>query len=157
MRKIGLIIILFLLSSLSWAQEPTGRIIFEKHRDKHRVTNVMDHVVMLLIDKNGNRKVRSLKRYNKKFQDSFMRSLIVFLEPSDLKGTALLTRQLAEDEYKQWLYLPDQKVLQRIASRSKRSSFMGSDFTYEDLQPDSMNNYNFSSPETETIDNQDCF
>ncbi len=158
MRKTGLLIVIFsLFASLSLAQDPTGRQIFEEHRDRHSISNVLDHVVMLLIDKNGNRKIRSLKRYNKKFEDGLKRSMIVFLEPGDLKGTTLLTRQLAENEYKQWIYLPGRNAMQRIASRSQRSAFMGSDFTYEDLQPDLLDNYNFSTPESETIEGKDCF
>jgi len=159
MRKISLIIIcLFLWSPLlTWSQEPDGRKIFEEHMDRHHVKSVQDHVVMLLIDKKGNRKIRSLKRYGKEFKDGLKRSLIVFLTPADLKSTALLTWQLSEGEYKQWLYLPGREALQRIAAQSRRSAFMGSDFTYEDLQPDVLDNFNFSPPEIETIEDQECF
>ena len=159
MRKFCLIIIVLFLwaPNLLWSQEPDGRKIFQEQMDRHHVTSTQDHVVMLLIDKKGKRKVRSLKRYGKEFKDGLKRSLIVFLTPSDLKSTALLTWQMSEGEYKQWLYLPGSGALQRIAAQSRRSSFMGSDFTYEDLQPDVLDNYNFSLPETEIIDGQDCF
>ncbi|MDD9303482.1 MAG: outer membrane lipoprotein-sorting protein [Desulfobacter sp.] len=55
------------------------------------------------------------------------------------------------------MFLPGQKSLQRIASKAKRSAFMSSDFTYEDMQPDDPNNYSFSAPRSDTLDGHDCF
>lgn len=61
------------------------------------------------------------------------RTLVVFEEPRDVRGTALLTvtRPGAEDE--QWLYLPAMNRVKRIASHSRSGSFMGTEFSYEDI------------------------
>ena len=53
--------------------------------------------------------------------------------PADTKGTRLLTwnhRGKADD---QWLFLPSIKRVKRISARGQTGSFMGSEFTYEDL------------------------
>ena len=115
----------------SWALD--GRKIIETQRDRHGVESAQDQSVMLLIDKKGKRNVREIKRYGKKLENGLRRSMLVFTLPKDLKGTALLTWEIAPGEYKQWLCLPDKKSLQRISSQSNRTPFMGSDFTYEDM------------------------
>lgn len=60
-------------------------------------------------------------------------SLLLFLLPTDVKGTKLLTWSHFEDEDDQWVYLPSYGRVKRISSRLKTGSFMGSEFSYEDL------------------------
>ncbi len=151
----GAIILIF--STLSWAQAEDGRQIMDTQADRHKVDSARDQSVMLLIDKNGNRKIREIKRYGKKSENGFNKTLLVFTSPPDLKGTTLMTQEISKGEYKQWIYLPGQQSLQRIAAKAKRSAFMGSDFTYEDMQPDNPDYYSFSSPRSETLDGHDCF
>jgi hypothetical protein len=79
------------------------------------------------------------------------------VEPKDLEGTALLTWELGDGRHKQWVYLPGQNAMQLIAERGKRSAFMGSDFAYEDLQPDTVEDYVYSDPKSESIDGADCY
>ena len=134
-----------------------GKQIIETHKQRHEVDSANDSIIMLLIDKKGQRKTRSIKRYGKRFADGLRRSLLVFTGPKDLKGTALLTWELADDQHKQWLYLPGQKSLQRIAASAKRSSFMGSDFIFEDLQPDAIDQFTYSAPTTEELDGHPCY
>jgi hypothetical protein len=62
------------------------------------------------------------------------RSLIKFYRPSDVKGTALLTKSFGDDqEDMQWIYFPFTKSLKRLSSGDKHKSFMGSDFSYADI------------------------
>jgi outer membrane lipoprotein-sorting protein len=145
------------LVCLAQQQHSEGRQIMETQMERHKVKTARDHVVMLLIDKDGARKIRELKRYAKEDDNDLRQALIVFTSPSDLKGTTLLTIEASKGEYRQWLHLPGQTSLQRIAEKSKRTAFMGSDFTYEDLQPEDPDNYVFSLAEPGQIDGHDCF
>ena len=61
------------------------------------------------------------------------KSLMVFDEPRDVKGTALLTHAHKQEADDQWLYLPALKRVKRISSSNRSGSFMGSEFSYEDL------------------------
>ena len=60
-------------------------------------------------------------------------SLATFEWPADVKGTKMLTHTMKSTDDKQWLYLPAIKRVKRISSRNKSGSFMGSEFSYEDL------------------------
>ncbi len=139
------------------AQNSEGRQIIETQMERYKVKTARDHVVMLLINKEGDRKIRELKRYAKESDNDLRQAMIVFISPSDLKGTTLMTIEASKGEYRQWMHLPGQTSLQRIADKSKRTAFMGSDFSYEDLQPEKPDNYVFSLSEPQRLDDQDCF
>ena len=61
------------------------------------------------------------------------KSIFVFDEPRDVKGTALLIHAHRDDDDEQWLYLPALKRVKRISSSNRSGSFMGSEFAYEDM------------------------
>ncbi len=159
MKAIGIIlaILLAFLTQPVPAKDLSGKEIVEIHKKRHTVKSAADEVVMLLVDESGNKKVRTLRSYAKQFEDGLSRTLVVFMEPKDLEGTALLTWELGKGQHKQWMYLPGQSAVQLIAERARRSAFMGSDFTYEDLQPDAVEDYEYSSPKSESIDGADCY
>jgi hypothetical protein len=85
------------------------------------------------------------------------KSLIVFLSPRDQKGTALLTHQHADRDDDQWLYLPALKRVKKIASSKKSGPFMGSEFSFEDIGGQSIEDYTYKYLRDDTYDGQDCF
>ncbi len=80
---------------------------------------------MVLIDKNGDEKTRELKM----LQKGDTKRLIRFMSPKDVKGVGFL---VLEDD-KMYLYMPAFRKIRRIASHIKNESFMGTDFSYEDI------------------------
>lgn len=85
---------------------------------------------MILIDKTGDRKERNLKSYTKYFNDKDDWRVIKFLTPTDVRGIGFLV--LADDQM--YLYMPAFHRIRRIASHSKKESFMGSDLSYNDME-----------------------
>jgi outer membrane lipoprotein-sorting protein len=159
MRKIIIcyIALLLLIPFAVHAGELTGRQIIELQKERHAVKSDTADIVMLLVDRRGNKKQRFIQRYDKEVENGLKRALIVFKEPKDIAGTSLLTWELEGGKDKQWLYLPAQKKMQRIAGHSKKGAFMGTDFTYEDLQPDTIENYNYNLLDSEKVDKEDCY
>jgi hypothetical protein len=138
--------------SLSLASEYTGRQIMEKQEELHESQTEYGEEVMLLVDVSSDAKEkRDVKRYAKDMGNDLRRYLLVFLAPPDIKGTALLTHE-NENEDDQWLYMPALKKMQRIASGSKKSYFMGTDFTYEDMEPEDIENFDYTVLREETVD-----
>ena len=72
--------------------------------------------------------------------DEGTHSLIVFDNPSDVRGTALLSRS-EDGESQQWLYLPALRRARRVASGQLSSAFLGSEFAYEDISALSPGHY----------------
>lgn len=59
--------------------------------------------------------------------------------PSDLKNTVLLVWKHPGGDDDRWLYLPALDLAKRIAASDKRTSFLGSDYLYEDISGRDMN------------------
>ncbi len=122
----------------------TGQEIAQKVHDRDDGDNSTSKMKMILIDKNGKKRVRDLKTYTKdKGEDKL--KLMFFLTPADVRNTGFLTYDY-EDSNKdddQWLYLPELKKVKRIASSDKSSSFMGSDFTYSDMTSRNVQDYTY--------------
>ncbi len=86
------------------------------------------------------------------------KTLIKFLFPRDVKGTNLLTYENLNKADDQWLYLPALKRVKRIASRNKSGSFMGSEFSYEDISSWSIEKYKYEGNAKEDKFNEvDCY
>ncbi|MDC1175494.1 outer membrane lipoprotein-sorting protein [Bacteriovoracaceae bacterium] len=88
---------------------------------------------MILIDAHGSRVERLMKGNIMEVKKDGDKSISTFLNPRDVKGTKMLTWSHKEKDDDQWLYLPSLKRVKRINSSSKSSSFMGSEFSFEDL------------------------
>jgi len=71
------------------------------------------------------------------------KSLSLFDEPEDVKGTAMLTFSHGLKPDDQWLYLPALKRVKRINSRNKSGPFMGSEFAFEDLGSQEVEKYHY--------------
>ncbi len=134
------------------ASDLTGRQVMEKQEKLHKAQSEYGEEVMLLVDtKSGAKEKRDVKRYAKDVGNDLNRALLVFLKPADIKGTALLTHE-NPDADDQWLYMPATKKMQRIAQGSKKSYFMGTDFTYEDMEPEDIDNFKYTIKKEETVD-----
>jgi Ni,Fe-hydrogenase III component G len=87
---------------------------------------------MVIIDKNGKSETREMLMYQKE-EDDKMSILMRFLAPKNVEGVTLLS---ADGGDKIYLYMPAYQKPRRIAGASKKESFMGTDFSYEDLGMD---------------------
>ena len=75
------------------------------------------------------------------------RVLIRFTYPNDIKGTAFLVWEHPESEDERFLYLPALGRTRRIAGAEAQDSFVGSDFTYEDISGREFDDYTYSMVE----------
>ena len=98
---------------------------------------------MILIDAHGSKVSRSLKGETLEGDDSDGKSLLEFISPADVKGTKLLTHSHKTKDDEQWLFLPSLKRKKRISGGARSGSFMGSEFSFEDLSNGSVEKFNF--------------
>lgn len=68
-------------------------------------------------------------------------NLIVFEWPGDVRNTALLTHAFDEKTDDQWLFLPSIGRVKRISSSARSGSFMGSEFAFEDMVDQGLDEY----------------
>lgn len=58
---------------------------------------------------------------------------VYFTRPADVNKMAFLVWKKPDADDERWLYLPALDLVKRIAASDKRTSFVGSDFYYEDV------------------------
>lgn len=88
-----------------------------------------------LISEGGSKRVRETKIFRKYF-GAEKRTVIFYLDPRNVKGTALLTYDYPDPETDddQWLYLPALRKVRRVGAADRGDYFLGTDFTYEDIK-----------------------
>jgi len=100
-------------------------------------------LLMTLKNKRGQESSRKMRTRTLEVDGDGDKSLIIFDTPRDVKGTAMLTFSHKTGNDDQWLYLPALKRVKRISSSNKSGSFMGSEFSYEDLGSQEVEKYSY--------------
>jgi outer membrane lipoprotein-sorting protein len=85
------------------------------------------------------------------------KSLVIFDQPRDITGTALLSFAHILEADDQWLYLPALKRVKRISSRNKSGPFVGSEFAYEDMTAQELKKYSHKWVRDEACGELECF
>jgi outer membrane lipoprotein-sorting protein len=112
---------------------------------------------MILTNKHGQKSERQIRIRTLEVKGDGDKSLTIFDTPRDIKGTAFLSYTHKVDDDDQWLYLPALKRVKRISSRNKSGSFMGSEFSYEDIVSQEVEKYTYKWIRDEHYENRECF
>jgi len=155
--------ILFLFVSGILIAQPSARSIMEKMDQIKKSVDVQTQLKMTLISTKGDnerRRSRELTSIEKKYEDGKFKSksLLQFSQPKEVKGTGFLTwdRHGSEPD-DQWLYLPALKKVKRIRTKEKNRSFMGTDFSYEDLSGRDLDADEYEFLGEDVIHGTDCY
>ncbi|MBI5188032.1 MAG: outer membrane lipoprotein-sorting protein [Nitrospirae bacterium] len=92
-------------------------------------------VLMKLISKGGQERIRELTMLRKNYGEvgGNQKYFIYFFQPADVKDMTFMVYKYPAKDDDRWLFVPAINMVRRIAAQDKRSSFVGSDFTYEDV------------------------
>lgn len=89
---------------------------------------------MKITDNQGRVQVRQFRVLRKDIDNGGdQQFLIAFSRPSDVKGMMFRVEKHITGEDDRWLYLPALDLVKRISASDKRTSFVGSNFYYEDI------------------------
>ena len=95
---------------------------------------------MKIVDANGREQIRQFTIIRKDVSDGGDQNFyVLFSRPSDVKRTAFLVKKHVDSDDDRWLYLPSLDLVKRISSGDKRTSFVGSNFFYEDVSGRGLN------------------
>ncbi len=115
------------------AAPTTPREIVEEAEARRRIDNSVQTVKMTLISKSGSERVREFELKVRRDDDA-VRSHTRFLAPADVAGTAMVIVDRPDQIDEQLLYVPALRRVTRISGRARSGSFLGSDFSFEDLE-----------------------
>ncbi len=147
-----------LLLTLAWsplpADELTGRDLMEesfRRHDHHPYT--YEQQSLILTDKAGRRDVRRLRRFSRAEEDGTVRFLLTFDYPPEVRGVALLATWTGDDAFEHSLYLPAFGARLKTSSEGgRRTPFLGSDFTVQDLLPEPLDQFEYQREADVLID-----
>ncbi len=111
---------------------------------------------MILTNKRGKSRKREFLRYQMS-TDGGKKTLMKFLRPRDIKDTGTLNQEVIGKDDIQHLYLPAAKKLRRISSSNKSQSWVGSDFSFEDLAEVDLDDFTFDFLGTEVFEGHTCY
>ena len=137
----------------------SGREVYEKvHEVRSKALDRKTEAVMVLFDKGGGKRTRTLTEYSKKADPEAYKVLVVFKSPPDLKNVGFLIHAHTFSDRDLWAYFPEYKRIRRIAASSQDDSFFGSDFSYDDFGgPPDLDDYTFSIEKEDVIDGKPCY
>src|SRR3990172_1314822 len=116
-------------------------------------------VVMKLINKDGQERIRELTmlRRNSGEAGGDQKYFMYFFQPADVKDMTFMTFKYPAKDDDRWLFVPALNMVKRIAAQDKRSSFVGSDFTYEDVSGRDIEDDAHAIEREEKLGGRDCY
>jgi len=91
-------------------------------------------LTMELIDRKGNTRQRVLTMLRRNQESTGQQKYFMYFhEPGDVRRMTFMIWKYPERDDDRWIYVPAVDLIRRIAAEDKYSSFVGSDFSYEDV------------------------
>jgi outer membrane lipoprotein-sorting protein len=131
MKRVALFVSLVLGAVSLFAQDAES--IVRASRDRISADTVSSRSRMVITAKNGSTTERLIDQYAKDDAQGNERMMIVFQNPASVKGTRFLTIDKKVGDSDRWIFLPNLGKVRRIAASESGSSFMGTDFSYDDM------------------------
>ena len=116
-------------------------------------------VVMKLINKDGQERVREMTMLRKNMGEAGgdQKYFMYFFQPSDVKDMTFMIHKYPARDDDRWMFIPAINMVKRIAAQDKRSSFVGSDFTYEDVSGRDIEDDTHVVEREEKVGDRDCY
>lgn len=137
---ITMILLMSNLPAIAAKEALSADAIIEKanHTAYYQGRDARAQVSMAITDKQGRKRQRrfTLLRRNVMQEgkvDGDQEFYIYFHRPADVNKTVFMVKKHVGRSDDRWLYLPALDLVKRIAASDERSSFVGSDFFYEDM------------------------
>ncbi len=146
LSKLTIVISLVMITSSVFAETPEEkglRIAKEADARDAGFKDSTADMLMILKNRAGQTSTRKIRAKVLEGVGDGDKSLSLFDEPADVKGTAMLTFSHGLKPDDQWMYLPALSRVKRISSKSKSGPFMGSEFAFEDLGSQEVEKYTY--------------
>ncbi|SMF51987.1 Protein of unknown function [Alteromonadaceae bacterium Bs31] len=155
----SLVIIILANFSLVAHGEQSASAIMLKVDERYTGDTIRSNATLILIDKKDRQRVRELTLFGIE-NEEVEKSIIYFRSPSDVKNTAYMSfdwkDKAKEDD--SWLYLPALQKVRRVAASDESGAFMGSDFSYADINGLEYDDFEYSMEKaSEKVDGYDCW
>ncbi|MDR1352561.1 MAG: outer membrane lipoprotein-sorting protein [Treponema sp.] len=132
MKRIVFVLFALLGTALPVFPQDAAAIV-SASRNRIKAATVSTRTRMVTTAKDGSTKEQMLDQYAKDDASGKSRTVIVFQRPPGVRGTRFLTLENRGRGNDQWIFLPALGKVRRISSSEGSDSFMGTDFSYDDI------------------------
>src|SRR5688500_16262342 len=143
MRALLLLCLAFPVLQPPRAPAPAAGQIARRVQDRDTGRDSRAELRMKLFDRRGRARDRALTLLTLRRAEGD-RSLIRFTYPNDIRGTGFLVWEHPKGDDERFLYLPSLGRVRRIAGSEAQESFVGSDFSYEDIGGREFDDYTYA-------------
>jgi outer membrane lipoprotein-sorting protein len=132
MKKTVLFVLCVLFTGAALSAQNAAEIVTAS-RKRIKADTVSTRARMVITAKDGTATERLLDQYAKDGPQGNGRTIIVFQRPASVAGTRFLTIENSGGADDRWIFLPSLGKVRRIAASEGSGSFMGTDFSYDDI------------------------
>lgn len=138
--------------------EPSGREVMEKVTNTRKLDGSEALIKMTVLDEQGQPREREISMATKLYDGGKTEKRIYrFVAPADVAGTSLLVFDYEDKADDVWFFMPAVRKSRRIVSSQRTQSFMGSEFSYADLNIPALDDFNYTITKKETFGGQPCW
>ena len=126
-----------LFANRAGADEFSGLDIAQRVSDRPEGLATQRTIDIELTNKRGRSKARQALVIKENQNDARV-TRITYTEPASIRGTSFLSRDFhdASRANRSWFYMPSLRKVRRVPASDRGDYFLGTDFTYEDIQSD---------------------
>ncbi len=137
----------------------TGPRIMDEVFKRHQLyPHVFEDQTMILIDGAGNRDVRKMRRFSRVEKNGAIKYLLVFDNPMEVRGVALLSIRHSSGRMEGGVYLPAfGNKFKSNTGESTDGHFLGTDFAIEDLTAEVLSDFRYVRTEDLNFNNTNYF
>jgi len=153
---LGAALVLGAAAPVSTQGTESARDIMRRVLRDSRAEDEVVTVAMQLVDASGRVRQRSATFYMKKRTREESVRLIRFHSPPEFARSGILTVERSDGDADQWIYLPAYHASRRVPSANRGDTWMGTDFTYEDITDARVERYEYRMLGTDRVEGVGC-
>ena len=126
---------LLVVAGAARAAEPSPREILDRvlEADPWGLSGAVISARAVVRDRSGATRELSFTGRSRRYDGTLSKGIVRFSAPADVAGVGFLQIQSKGGDDDRFLYLPELKRARRISGSNRGQSFMGTDFSYADL------------------------
>lgn len=155
LRIAALLLCLLLSAGMAWAGA-NPRTLLAESENRHRSRSQQYAGALTVVSKDGKSRNKGWRSYREGYAGD-AKTMVRFTSPPEVKGVGFLSLSRAGKNSDQWLYLPSMKRERRIGTQDRDGSFVGTDFSYEDMEEFDHEKYKVTLRSDEVVAGQPCY
>jgi len=156
-RIVTLAAVLLLAGAIGVFADADAGDIMEQVYNRPSGDDMSAELNMTITNSRGSTRDRSIAQYRMDEGD-IEKKIMFFTAPADVRDTSFLSWSYDDGrDDDQWIYLPALRRVKRISAGDKNDTFMGSDFTYDDMGERHPSEDTHTLLREETVDGEHCY